>query len=165
MNKKELCKLLQISSTAFDNWGIEPVCKVGREVFFELQTVMQNRLNNQLSKQAKNTNQELGEGENLEYERYRLTKAQADAQELKNQIATQKVISTEFALFALVNTASEIASTLDQIPAAVSRKDPQLEQRHLDLIEFEIAKACNIAAALGDKLPDLLNEFQSRAEA
>lgn len=64
----------------------------------------------------------------IEYERHRLTRAQADAQELKNARDSAEVVETAFCTFVLSRIAGEIASILDGIPLSVQRRFPQ--RRH-----------------------------------
>ena len=40
LNKKDMAKSIGISVQAFDRWGIEPVAKIGREVFFTVRDVI-----------------------------------------------------------------------------------------------------------------------------
>ncbi len=56
----------------------------------------------------------------IEYERHRLTRAQADAQELKNARDSAEVVETAFCTFVLSRIAGEIASILDGIPCRCS---------------------------------------------
>ena len=65
----------------------------------------------------------------IEYERHRLTRAQADAQELKNARDSAEVVETAFCTFVLSRIAGEIASILDGIPLSVQRRFPELETR------------------------------------
>ena len=46
MNKRNTAKSLGISVQAFDKWDISPIGKIGREVFFDMRTVVNNRLEN-----------------------------------------------------------------------------------------------------------------------
>ena len=93
----------------------------------------------------------------IEYERHRLTRAQADAQELKNAKDSAEVVETAFCTFVLSRIAGEIASILDGIPLSVQRRFPELENRHLDFLKKDIIKAMNKAAALEEIIPELLS--------
>ncbi|MGU0044389.1 terminase small subunit [Escherichia coli] len=77
------------------------------------------------------------------YERHRLTRAQADAQELKNARDSAEVVETAFCTFVLSRIAGEIASILDGIPLSVQRRFPELENRHVDFLKRDIIKAMN----------------------
>ncbi|EDJ9088370.1 terminase small subunit [Salmonella enterica subsp. enterica] len=95
----------------------------------------------------------------IDYERYRLTKAQADAQELKNARDSGLVIDTGFCLHALGGLAGEISGILDSIPLSVQRQFPAIPPDMLDFLKTQIAKAANRCAAASDKLPELLDEY------
>ncbi|MAX91755.1 MAG: DNA packaging protein [Pseudomonas sp.] len=95
----------------------------------------------------------------LEVERLRLTAAQAEGQELKNDITKRKSVPTEFATFVLSRLSAEIGSILDTLPLTLKRRHPDLEVRHIESVQRELAKARNRAATLDDRLPGLLNEF------
>ena len=90
----------------------------------------------------------------IEYERHRLTRAQADAQELKNARDSAEVVETAFCTFVLSRIAGEIASILDGIPLSVQRRFPELENRHVDFLKRDIIKAMNKAAALDELIPE-----------
>jgi phage terminase Nu1 subunit (DNA packaging protein) len=96
-------------------------------------------------------------------ERLRLTSAQADAQELKNEITRKRSVPVDFATFALSKLASEIASILDTLPLTLKRKHPDLEVRHLDSIQRELARARNRAAGLDELLPGFIDEYLADA--
>ena len=55
--------------------------------------------------------------------------------------------------------AAEIASILDTLPLTLKRKHPDLEVRHIESVQRELAKARNRSATLDDRLPGLLNEY------
>ena len=95
----------------------------------------------------------------IDYERHRLTRAQADAQELKNAKESAEVVETAFCTFVLSRIAGEIASILDGIPLSVQRRFPELENRHIDFLKKDIIKAMNKAAALDEMIPGLLSEY------
>ncbi|WP_462383368.1 terminase small subunit [Pseudomonas sp. Marseille-QA0892] len=92
-------------------------------------------------------------------ERLRLTAAQAEGQELKNEVAKRKSVPTDFAMFALSRLASEIGSILDTLPLTLKRKHPELEVRHIESVQRELSKARNRASSLDDRLIGLLNEY------
>lgn len=95
----------------------------------------------------------------LSQERLRLTAAQAEGQELKNEVTKRKSVPTDFAVFVLSRLAAEIGSILDTLPLTLKRKHPDLEVRHIESVQRELAKARNRSATLDDRLPGLLNEY------
>lgn len=95
----------------------------------------------------------------LTQERLRLTSAQAEGQELKNDITKRKSVPTGFATHVLSRLAAEIGSILDTLPMTLKRRHPDLEVRHIESVQRELAKARNRAATLDDRLPGLLDEY------
>ncbi len=72
---------------------------------------------------------------------------------------------TEFAVFALGKIAAQIGSILDTVPLKLRRKHPDLDVRHVEALQREIALARNRASELGDLLPGMLDEYvESLAE-
>lgn len=92
-------------------------------------------------------------------ERLRLTAAQAEGQELKNEITKRKSVPVEFSTFVLSRIAAEIASGLDTLPLTLKRRHPDLEVRHIESVQRELAKVRNRAATLDDRLPEMLDEY------
>lgn len=92
-------------------------------------------------------------------ERFRLTRAQAVAQERKNEISERQLVPVGFATFSLSKIASHIASVLETVPLKLQRKHPEMDPRHLQSLEREIALARNLAAQVDEKLDVYLAEY------
>lgn len=158
LNKTEMAASLGISVQAFDKWGVKPISKIGRSVYYDCRSVVSNRIENELAKQQPQDDEEVDPNK-LEYQRYRLTKEQADSQELKNQKDRAEVVETSFSTFTLSRIAAQIGSILDSVPLNMRRKFPELETKHIEHLKREIVKAQNIAAGLDDMIPELLDEY------
>lgn len=161
LNKSEMAASLGISVQAFDKWGVKPIERIGREAFFTAEAVLENRLQREAEKQQPEGLEgldPLAEAK-LTQERLRLTAAQAEGQELKNEVTRRKSVPVEFALFVLSRIAAEIASGLDTLPLTLKRRHPDLEVRHIESVQREIAKVRNRAALLDERLPELLDEY------
>ncbi|SDS25899.1 Phage DNA packaging protein, Nu1 subunit of terminase [Halopseudomonas litoralis] len=161
LNKSEMAASLGISVQAFDKWGIKPVERIGREAFFTVEAVLENRLGHQAEKHKPAGFEgidPLAEAK-LTQERLRLTAAQAYGHELKNQITERTSVPTEFAMYVLSRVAAEIASGLDTLPLTLKRRHPDLEVRHIESVQREIAKVRNRAALLDERLPEMLDEY------
>lgn len=174
VNKKTLADIFDKDTRTIERWqsqGVEPESGGGKgmEMIFDSAKVIEwfaqreaDIENEKLRKEVEDlraaAETDLQPG-SIDYERYRLTKAQADAQEIKNEKERGEVIETEFSTFVLSRTAGEIASILDGIPLSVRRQFPELDNRHIDYIKRDIVKAMNIAAGLGDIIPALLDEY------
>ncbi|PSY41266.1 terminase small subunit, partial [Escherichia coli] len=94
-----------------------------------------------------------------EYERYRLTKAQADGQELKNARETGEVTDTEFVLYALRGLAGQISSIMDSLPLTMQRQFPAMTPAMIEGLRKETARACNACAKTADNLPRILKDY------
>jgi phage terminase Nu1 subunit (DNA packaging protein) len=160
LNKKTMADSLGISVQAFDKWSVTPVAKIGRESFYDVRSVLDNRLQHQTGKQQPGA-EEVDPliGYKIDLERWRLTKEQADTQARKNKIGDKELVPVGFAIFVLARIAALLASYLDTIPKKVKLKHPDLEIRYMESFEREIAVTRNEAAGLAETIPELLDEY------
>ena len=163
VNKKQLADIFGASIRTIQNWQEQgmPVLRgggKGNEVLYDSAAVIKwyaerdaeienEKLRREVEELRQASEADLQPG-TIEYERHRLTRAQADAQELKNARDSAEVVETAFCTFVLSRIAGEIASILDGIPLSVQRRFPELENRHVDFLKRDIIKAMNKAAAL-----------------
>ena len=160
LNKKSMAESLGISVQAFDKWGVEPVQKIGRESFYDVRSVLDNRLQHQTGKQQLGADEpDPLIGYKIDCERLRLTREQADAQARKNKIGDKELVPVGFMVFALASLSALLASTLNTVHKNVKRKHPDISVRHLEAVESEIAVTRNAAAGLADRIPELLDEY------
>ncbi len=102
LNKRDAAASLGISTQAFGKWGIKPAHRAGREVFFAVRNIVDNRVEKALKGATNETTAELEDlGRKKYLEDYRLSKARRIAHEQKNDVAAGKVIPAEFATLAL----------------------------------------------------------------
>lgn len=165
LNKTEMAASLGISTQAFDKWNVEPVAKIGRESFYTVRDVVDNRLERQERKpQPTDAKLDPFAEQKLVEERLRLTAAQAVGQELKNEVAQRTLIPAEFAVFALSKLAPEIAAVMDTLPMTMRRKHPELEARHISTLEREATKIRNACSEFADRLTELADEYFEGAD-
>ena len=157
MNKKNMAKSCRVSATAFDKWGVIPVERKGREAFYDVASVIDNRVNNAIS-QITNETGEIDDDELLRV-RIRLLTAQAEAQELKNERDRGDVIDTEFCMYALSKLASQISSIMDSLPLTMQRSFPQMTPAMLDGLKKEVVIACNACTKLDENIPRMLSDY------
>ncbi|EFJ2528519.1 terminase small subunit [Escherichia coli] len=157
MNKKNMAKSCRVSATAFDKWGVIPVERKGRETFYDVASVIDNRVNNAIS-QITNDKGEIDDDELLRV-RIRLLTAQAEAQELKNERDRGDVIDTEFCMYALSKLASQISSIMDSLPLTMQRSFPQMTPAMLDGLKKEVVIACNACTKLDENIPRMLSDY------
>ena len=158
LKKSDMAASLGISVQAFDKWGVKPVKKIGRNVYFDVRSVVDNRIENAIQKHQPTDPQDMDEDQ-LDFQRWRLTKEQADKAERENRIAERHQVPTEFATFALTRIAAKVSSLLDTVPLTMRRRYPELQTKHIEGLQRELVIASNEAASLGDLLPELLDEY------
>ncbi|OKT01979.1 hypothetical protein ACN58_07655 [Escherichia coli] len=172
VNKKQLADIFGASIRTIQNWQEQgmPVLRgggKGNEVLYDSAAVIKwyaerdaeienEKLRREVEELRQASETDLQPG-TIEYERHRLTRAQADAQELKNARDSAEVVETAFCTFVLSRIAGEIASILDGIPLSVQRRFPELENRHVDFLKRDIIKAMNKAAALDELIAASIN--------
>ena len=165
LNKSEMAASLGISPQAFDKWGVEPAAKIGREVFYTAQAVLQNRLDHLAQKQQPEGLDEEGidrrAEEKLMHERWLLTMAQRIGQEQKNQVNAKTLVPAPFATFALARIAAKIGSKLETVCKTVRSQIPDTPPLVLEAFEREIALARNLAVEFADDLPEILDEYSA----
>ncbi len=163
LNKTQMAKSLGISTQAFGAWGVEPVYKEGRQVFFDVRSVLANReANNKPIQQPEATGRVAG---TYEYERWRLTRLQGDGVELKNEIARGETSPIEIITVLLSRVSGAAAGELDVVPLQIKRKHPGLSTHVIDDVKRSCIKAQNAIAKVTDRkvLRDLLNEYVSNS--
>ena len=157
MNKKNMAQSCRVSATAFDKWGVNPVERKGREAFYDVASVIDNRVSNAIN-QITDDKGEIDNDELLRV-RIRLLTAQAEAQELKNERERGDVISTEFCIYALSKLASQISSIMDSLPLTMQRRFPQMTPAMLDGLKKEVVRACNACTKLDENIPRMLSDY------
>ncbi|MGV5949563.1 terminase small subunit [Escherichia coli] len=157
MNKKNMTQSCRVSATAFDKWGVTPVERKGREAFYDVASVIDNRVSNAIN-QITNDKGEIDDDQLLRV-RIRLLTAQAEAQELKNERDRGDVIDTEFCMYALSKLASQISSIMDSLPLTMQRSFPQMTPAMLDGLKKEVVRACNACTKLDENIPRMLSDY------
>ncbi|MCL1048927.1 terminase small subunit [Shewanella abyssi] len=163
LNKTDLCRSLGISTQAFDKWTVPIHSKKGRECLYTMSDVVANRVGNERSKHE-STADDPDKQNNIDYERYRLTKAQADGQELKNEKERKEVVDVDFNIFVLNRIAAQIAPVLDQIHIRMKRKFPDISDKLIEAMKAEVIKSQNTVSKLADTIGDLLDEYIGSAD-
>ncbi|MFB8829066.1 terminase small subunit [Azotobacter sp. CWF10] len=100
----------------------------------------------------------------LTQERLRLTAAQAEAQELKNEVTKKRLIPADFITFAFAKFIPAAGSIFDTVVATLRRRHPDLTPGQLDSISRELTKARNTIAQAADRLPEWHEKFIDSAD-
>lgn len=168
LNKSRMAASLGISVQAFDKWGVQPIAKIGRDNFYDVKSVLANRLKHQGAKDQPVDDNGDPLDPLIEYkqaqQKLRLTTEQADAQAMRNQVKAKKLVPVDFNVFALGKVFSAMGSALDTVHVKVKRKCPDLEVRHVEAVQHVIAVTRNELVKLADKIPEYLDEFVSSVD-
>jgi phage terminase Nu1 subunit (DNA packaging protein) len=163
LNKSRMADSLGITTQAFDKWGVTPVAKIGRESFYDVRSVLDNRLNHKSDKHQPLDNNGDPIDPLIEYkqaqQKLRLTTEQADAQAMRNQVKAKKLVPVDFNVFALGKFGAAFGSALDTVHVKVKRRCPDIEVRHVEAIQHVIAVMRNEMVDLAEKIPEYLDEF------
>lgn len=84
-----------------------------------------------------------GESINYQYEKARLTRAQADAQEVKNLKVREDLVHKDVLIRILIEVANQAKSIFGSIPTQVKRKNPDLRSSTIEDIKKEVVKIQN----------------------
>lgn len=163
LNRTQMAKSLGISGSAFDRWDVQPVARIGREKYFDVRAVLDNRLLHQ-AEQLQPGDPEHEEG-SMDFERLRLTRAQADGQEIKNEIARGKTAPVEIITLVLSRIAGEASGELDSLPLNIKRRHPELENQVIESIKRHCVKAQNAIARTSESLDHTLDDYLTELDA
>ncbi|MDX2440319.1 MAG: terminase small subunit [Desulfobacterales bacterium] len=100
---------------------------------------------------------ELNEDTDIEHERFRLTKAQADSQEMKNQVLRQELAPLILIEIAIRKWSEQARSMLDATPLKVKKLLPKMKATEIEIIRREIIKIQNAISKIRldwSELPD-----------
>lgn len=150
LTQEQMAASCDISKAGFQNWGVDPVEKIGRYTYYRVADVLVNRLANQkerLQKTAESvSDQELTRAE-LEA-KLRLTVARREWQELKNAQMRKELAPVHIIQWTLGKAASQISAILDALPMQLKKRNPKLTASNIELIKREIIKTQNAAAQI-----------------
>jgi phage terminase Nu1 subunit (DNA packaging protein) len=140
-----------VSPQAFRLWGVPSVAKQAPYVFYVAEAVIQNRMEKQAAKlrhenKTPASEQELTRSEREE--KLRLTKAQAEGQELKNAQLRKELAPVDVIEWVLGKAAGQISAVLESIPSLLKKRNAKLTASNIELIRREIVKAQNAASQM-----------------
>lgn len=154
-----MCQSLGISVTAFQRWDVGPVAKLGRCTYYDVRSVLDNRLawaERKMQRAAPESDVDLMKAEREE--KLRLTKAQAEGQELKNAQLRRELAPVQVIEFVVGKAGGQISAILGALPMQLKKRNPRLTASDIELAKREIAKAQNAAA----KMTVDLDEYYDR---
>ena len=148
LNRTRMAASLGISTQAFDNWRVDSCARIGRETFYTVDAVLQNRLAKQAERLANSPDEQDTQinREQAEREKTLLTREQRIGQELKNAQTRRELAPVSLITWTLSNVGAQISAILESIPLKVKKLLPKLNAADIDHITREILKAQNVAA-------------------
>lgn len=166
LNQRTMAAACGVSVRNFQNWGVPPAATDGRQKFYTVRAVMDNRLAEQAARyqvqidrlQARITELETSEdGTTMaevmlqqNRERTRLLAEQAEGQAMKNAMARHEVAPFDFLTYLLAGVAAQIASVMDGLPGQLIRITG-LRPTEVDKVRSITAAASEQIVALGDE--------------
>lgn len=183
LNGRQCAESIGISARAFYDWHVPHWGTKGRQKLYALKDVLvvyRERIRREMERGLRQSiHAELSEVADpdglpndagkvkllLDKERARLTREQANAQELKNEIVRHEAAPFSFITFALGKTANEIAGVMDSLPIELMRK-LSLQPKDAEKVAGITAQAAEAIANIGgeDWLIVALNDFNRSQE-
>lgn len=189
VNRKKLAELLEITVVAFDRWGVAPVARVGRELFFTIPAVLKNRTTHileqhkkelkeihirhieemeqmtcefeakLLAKSLEDLSADADEELNPVVEKALLDRARRQGQEIANEVKLGRLFPTEIAGFVIARMGVEIAAILESLPGKIKRQLPMMTATDVHMVQVEIAKCRNAAANVHELFDEFIGEY------
>ncbi len=142
LNRQDTAASLGISGSAFDRWGVAPVGRIANEKFFTLKDVVGNRLSYYNLRKQKEPIEE----DELRFEQIRLTRENADAKAMDNEISRKEKLPAILLERALILHNLQVVSILQSIPGKIKKRIPHLTAKEMKILEREVKKIQNAAS-------------------
>ncbi|WP_286749425.1 terminase small subunit [Marinobacter sp. UBA2688] len=155
LTQQQMAKSLGITVSAFSRWEVEPVARIGKHVYYDVRSVIDNRLEKA---------DQSGSNSDIEAERLRLTRAQAEGQEIKNELARGKTAPVEIIALVLSKIAGEASGILDSLPLDIRRRHPELQTAVIESIKRQVVKAQNAIARTDETLEHALEDYMEQLD-
>lgn len=152
LNKQDMAASCGVSLTGFDKWDIEPVAKIGRNTYYRVADVLDNRKARWSAtlavKQASEQAPELPSVVEAEREKMLLTREQRIGQELKNAQTRRELAPVKLLEWVIGKVGGQISAHLESVPLLVKKRVPRLSASEIEVIKREIIKAQNMASRM-----------------
>lgn len=170
INQKDLALSCGVSVRTLRNWDLEPVAKIGRDTFYTVADVIENRLAAHQQKEGKHRKfdvDELGlEGIIDPVERLKAERMQEEIIQLRlrNAVLEGRSLPAWAVTEVLTRILSVAVSVFETLPLDIKRRYPDLDSSIITMLEERIAKTRNEAATVAQQLQDILDDVISEAE-
>jgi len=154
ITKQQVAQILDCdvrTVTTYQNQQIDPLPmlskgKRGTQNIYDAVAIHRWDLRRQSQKESKED--EANELLPLDFEKWRKTKADADAQEMKNLITKREQAPVVLLEFAISNFSEQAKSLFESIPLKVKKKLPHLRASEIEMVKREIVKIQNAATKI-----------------
>lgn len=165
LNARQCSEAIGISFNAFSKWGVPIHQQEGKQNLYLLRDVLEvyrrrieRDLRPTIEKELRAAAASGGDEDldpfliklQVDKQRARLTEAQAEHQEMKNQMMRHEIAPFGFFTFVLARAANSIASVMDGMPSELVRK-LALKPQQVDKVRGVTAAASDAIASLGDE--------------
>lgn len=150
---KDCAAAASISVRNFKEWNLVPAGKIGRANYYLLSDVIGVRERHSYEKgqrDGRNESSESPDEGSAKDNRNRLVAAQADAQEMKNEITRHESAPFAFMTFVMAKAGNVIAGVMDSMPVECMRQ--------LNLTVPEVEKVKAIVSVSADSIASLGND-------
>ena len=158
LNTNQMAASIGVSRQALHSWGVLPVAHIGKESFYTVQSVLENRLAHLEAKLSKT------DPAAIENERLRLTKEQADNMAIKNEQARGKLVPIELLTLIVSRVAGEWAGQCDTLVPNIVRRFPGLDSQLVEFIKLTVVRMQNTVARLDEVTDDVVTEYTCSLE-
>jgi phage terminase Nu1 subunit (DNA packaging protein) len=178
LNGRQCAESIGISQRAFQDWKVPVRGTKGRQNLYALQDVLKiyrARVRRELERELRREIQadlaktaspdQLPDDANIvklevEKRRVRLLEAQAEAQEMKNEMARHEVAPFEWHAWVFSKTASVLVGMIDSLPVEMMRK-LNLKPKEVEKVKAITATALDSVSQLSDRewLEESLDDF------
>lgn len=173
LNQTEMAASCGISVVAFGKWGVQPIARIGRQAFYRVEDVIENRLakiNNQLARSPNQGGQPGGETDLTAIvdpmEKLRAEKLQQEiiSFRLRNSVLEGRSLPSWVVTEVITRVLSAAIKTFETLPLDIKRRHAELDNRVILMFEDRIARIRNEAATVPDQLNEILDDIISEAE-
>jgi len=134
-----------ISHQAFHLWKVKPVAMIGREKYYTMEAVLQNRLAHHTIKSEKLISRKEAM-EKLDGAKLEEVQERTMNMALKNAVLKREHAPIAMLEWIVGQLGAQVSSILESIPVKVMRRCPHLKKAELQIITEEIVKCQNIAS-------------------
>ena len=146
INTKQMAASCGISVQAFSQWGVPKAGAIGREVFYTVDDVIENRIAKARERWEASQPPPSPEDLQADKERTLLVREQRIGQELKNAQTRRELAPVALIDWTLSKVGAQISAILESIPLKVKKMLPRLTATEVEHIKRELVKAQNAAA-------------------